>query len=59
MLRDILQALDQWPSASAQCRKRLPARAHPTLEHLEASIRQALNLKEAYNMVPGRDPENV
>ena len=59
MLRDILKALDQLPSASAQFRQRLPARAHPTLEHLEASIRQALNLKEAYNMVPGRDPENV
>jgi hypothetical protein len=59
MLRDTLKALDQLPSTSAQFRKRLPARAHPTLEHLEASIRQALNPKEAYNMVPGRDPENV
>jgi hypothetical protein len=29
------------------------------LEQLESSIRQALNPKEAYNMVPGRDPENV
>ena len=59
MLRDTLTALDQLPSKCAQFRKQLPARAHPTLEHLEASIRQALNLKEAYNMVPGRDPENV
>ncbi len=40
-------------------RKQLPARAHPTLEQLEASVRKALNPKEAYNMVPGRDPENV
>jgi len=59
MLRDTLEALDQLPSAIAQFRKQLPARAHPTLERLEASIRQALNPKEAYKMVPGRDPENV
>ncbi len=59
MLRDTLNALDQLPSACIQFRKRLPARAHPTLEHLEASIRLSLNPKEAYNMVPGRSPENV
>src|ERR1039457_6334411 len=40
-------------------RKQLPACAHPTLEQLEGSVRKALNPKEAYNMVPGRDPENV
>ena len=59
MLRDTLTALDQLPSACAQFRKQLPARAHPTLEQLEGSVRKALNPKEAYNMVPGRDPENV
>ena len=59
MLRDTLTALDQLPSACAQFRKQLPARAHPTLEQLEGSVRKALNSKEAYNMVPGRDPENV
>jgi hypothetical protein len=59
MLRDTLKALDQLPSASAQFRKQLPARAHPALEHLESSIRKELNPKEAYTMVPGRDPENV
>ena len=59
MLRDTLKALDQLPSASARFRKQLPARAHPTLEHLEASIRPALNPKEAYSLVPGRDPESV
>jgi len=58
-LRDTLKALDQLPSVTAQFRKQLPARAHPTLEHLEVSIRPALNPKEAYNMVPGSDPENV
>jgi hypothetical protein len=59
MLRDTLTLLDQLPSACAQFRKQLPARARPTLEQLEGSLRKALNPKEAYNMVPGRDPENV
>jgi hypothetical protein len=59
MLRDTLTALEQLPSACAQFRKQLPARTHPTLEQLEDRVRKALNPKEAYNMVPGRDPENV
>lgn len=59
MLRDTLTALDQLPSVCARFRKQLPARAHPTLEQLEGSIRKALNPKEAYHMVPGRDPESV
>jgi hypothetical protein len=59
MLRDTLTALDRLPPACAQFRKQLPARAHPTLQQLEASVRKALHSKEAYNMVPGRDPENV
>ena len=58
MLRDTLTALDRLPSACAKLRKQLPVRAHPILEQLEGSIRKALNPKEAYNMVPGRDPEN-
>jgi hypothetical protein len=58
MLRDTLTALDQLPSACAQFRKQLPARAHPALERLERTLRKKLNPKEAYNMVPGRDPEN-
>ncbi len=59
MLRATLTALEQLPSLCARFRKQLPARAHPTLEQLEASIRKALNSNEAYHMVPGRDPENV
>ena len=59
MLRDTLTALDQLSPACARFRKQLPARAHPTLEQLEGSLRKALNSKEAYNMVTGRDPENV
>ena len=56
---EALWALDQLPSATARFRIQLPPRAHPTLELLEASIRPALSPKEAYSMVPGRDPESV
>jgi len=59
MLRHTLAALDRLSAACAQFRKQLPARAHPALEQLEGSIRKALHPKEAYNMVPGRNPENV
>jgi hypothetical protein len=59
VLRDTLTALDRLSSACVQFRKQLPARAHPTLEQLEGTIRKALNPKEAYRMVPGRDPENA
>ena len=43
------------PSFENNCQ---PVR-HPILEHLEAGIRQALNPKEAYHMMPGKDPETV
>ena len=59
MLRDTLTALDRLSPACAQFRKQLPVRAHPTLQQLVGNIRKALNPKEAYNMVPGRDPENA
>ena len=59
MLRDMIAALDRLPSVCAQFCKQLPARAHPTLQQLKGSVRKALNPKQAYNMVPGRDPENV
>jgi hypothetical protein len=58
MLRDTLASLEQLPTASMRFRKYLPRRAHPTLESLEASIRKKLDPREAYNMVPGKDPEN-
>ena len=59
MLRHTLTVLDQLASLSDRFRKQLPARAHPTLEQLEGSIRKSLSPKAAYNMVPGRDPEIV
>jgi hypothetical protein len=58
LLRDTLAALQQLPQASSRLRKNLPPRAHPRLEQLEATVRHSLLPAEAYNMVPGRDPQN-
>jgi hypothetical protein len=58
MLRDTLAALDQLPAACTQFRKNLPVPAHTPLSRLELTIRSKLNPAEAYNMVPGRDPQN-
>ncbi len=58
MLRDTLAALEQLPEASSRLRKNLPSRAHPVLAKLELPVRQSLLPTEAYNMVPGRDPQS-
>ena len=58
MLRDTLAALEQLPEASARLRKNLPRHAHPALAQLEVTVRQNLLPAEAYNMVPGRDPQS-
>lgn len=58
MLRDTLAALDQLPEATARFRKNLPLRAHPILTHLETTLRRNLQPAEAYNVVPGRDPQS-
>lgn len=57
MLRDTLASLEQLPKLAARFRKNLPARAHPMLDQLEGTLRQRLLPGEAYNMVPGRDPQ--
>ncbi len=58
MLRDTLAALEQLPEALTRFRNNLPRRAHSTLAVLEPSVRTALDPCEAYNMIPGRDPQN-
>ena len=58
MLRDTLAALEQLPQSLTRFRSLLPARARRTLPSLELSVRSSLNAREAYNMVPGRDPKN-
>jgi hypothetical protein len=57
MLRDTLAALVQLPELSLRFRKNLPPRVHPVLTQLEVALRQNLLPVEAYNMVPGRDPQ--
>lgn len=58
MLRDTLAALEQLPQRLIQFRNVLPSRAQHTLTALEVSVRRSLDSREAYNMVPGRDPKN-
>lgn len=58
MLRDTLAALEQLREVAFRFRGNLPPRAHPTLDQLERDIRADLQPTEAYNMVPGRDPQN-
>jgi len=57
MRRDTLAALEQLTDACSRLRSNLPSRSQPTLSRLETSIRTNLNPAEAYNMVPGRDPQ--
>jgi hypothetical protein len=58
MLRDTLASLEQLPELVTRFRKNLPTRVYPTLTQLENTIRQSLRTTEAYNMVPGRDPQH-
>ena len=58
MVRDTLATLKKLPSARNRFRKKLPKRACPLLGQLESDIRPALNPHEAYNQVPGRDPQS-
>jgi len=59
MLRDTLAALEQLSTTCTRLRKNLPLQAQPILAKLESEIRPSLDPSEAYNMVPGRDPENT
>ncbi len=58
MLRDTLAALHQLPSILTLFEKNLPKRVHRTFELLKTKIREKLNPSEAYNQVPGRNPQN-
>jgi hypothetical protein len=58
LLRNTLAVLDPLPQACATFRTPLPHRAHPLLAKLEIIVRSSLDPAEAYNMVPGRSPQN-
>ena len=57
MLRDTLAALDRLALAQAKLRRQLPSRIHPRLHALESAIRGALDPREAYTGIPGRDQD--
>jgi hypothetical protein len=58
MVRDTLASLDALADARAQVRLGLPAASRPRFHRLEPLIRSTLDPREAYNGVPGRDPQN-
>jgi len=58
MLRDTLAALEQLPAACSRLRGNLPPNVHLLLSQLELAVRTNLSQQEAYNMVPGRNPQN-
>lgn len=58
MLRDTLAALEQLPGACARFRTNLPQRARPILASLEPQLRNSLDPRDAYNGLPGFDPQN-
>ena len=57
MVRDTLATLARLPSTRATLRSKLPPGVQARLHHLETTIRTALDPREAYNDIPGRDPQ--
>ena len=58
MVRDTLTSLDAVTVAREQVRTGLPEDTRARLQTLEPMIHATLDLLEAYNDVPGRDPQN-
>jgi hypothetical protein len=58
MLRDTLAALDRIPRARARFREKLSPTARHALQTLESAVRSTLSPAEAYNQIPGRDPQS-
>jgi len=58
MVRDTLTSLDALADARAQVRLGIPDASRPRLHTLEPLICATLDAREAYNDVPGRDPQN-
>lgn len=58
MVRDTLASLDALTDVRGQVRCGVPVASRPRLQTLEPLIRATLDPGEAYNDVPGRDPQN-
>jgi hypothetical protein len=57
MVRDTLATLAHLPDTRQAVRAALPPPTGDHVTHLEARIRAVLDPREAYNDVPGRDPQ--
>jgi hypothetical protein len=57
MVRETGTSLDAVADARAQVRLGIPAASRARLQTLEPLIRATLDPREAYNDVPGRDPQ--
>jgi hypothetical protein len=57
MVRDTRGSLDALADARAQVRLGIPAASRPRLQTLEPLIRATLDPREAYNDVPGDNPQ--
>jgi hypothetical protein len=58
ILRHASAALERMPQLLARFRTMLPPRAHAKLAALKEAVRKNLHPREAYSMVPSRDPQN-
>ena len=58
MVRDTLASLDALTEVRAHVRLGVPAAHRPRLQTLEPLIRVTLDPREAYNDLPGTDPQN-
>jgi len=58
MLRDTTATLTRLPRTRQQVRDALPPPTRDHVAQLERVIRAALDPREAYNDIPGRDPQN-
>ena len=57
MVRDTLAILARLHSTRETLRSQLSPGVQARLHHLETTIRTALDPREAYNGMPGRDPQ--
>lgn len=57
MVDDTEASLDALPDARDSFLALLPCPSHKPLAKLRASIRQTLSPQDAYNAIPGRDPQ--
>lgn len=58
MVRDTTRTLTRLPRTRQHVRDALPSLTRDHVAQLERAIRAALDPREAYNDVPGRDPQN-